>query len=104
MEKQELIETLKAQYSKDIRKQLVHSLLEAEEANDMAQQYKLMNQIFSYVLAQLNWTMASNANEWDDRPLEVMAETFPKIKKSKWYKEQTLATKKRIDVEMGDIE
>jgi hypothetical protein len=32
--KNALIETLKAQYNRDIRKQLVKSLLEAEKVND----------------------------------------------------------------------
>jgi len=104
MNKQEIIDTLKAQYSKDLRKQLVQSLRDAEQNGDTTQQYKLMNQIFSCVLAQLGWTMASNVKEWDDRPLEVMQEVFPKINKTKWYKEQKLLAEKSIDVQMGEIE
>ena len=104
MNKQEIIDTLKAQYSKDLRKQLVQSLRDAEQSGDDDRQNKLMNQIFSYVLAQLGWTMASNVKEWDDRPLEVMKEVFPKINKTKWYKEQKLLAEKSIDVQMGEIE
>ncbi len=104
MNKQEIIDTLKAQYSKDLRKQLVQSLRDAEQNGDADKQNKLMNQIFSYVLAQLGWTMASNIKEWDDRPLEVMQEVFPKINKTKWYKEQKLLAEKSIDVQMGEIE
>lgn len=104
MDEKELISVLKAQYTKDIRKRLVASLRDAEQAGDADQQTKLMNQIFSYVLAQLGWTMASNVKEWDDRPLEVMKEVFPKINKTKWYKEQKLLAEKSIDVEMGEIE
>jgi hypothetical protein len=104
MNKQEIIDTLKAQYSKDLRKQLVQSLRDAEQNGDADKQNKLMNQIFSYVLAQLGWTMASNVKEWDDRPLEVMQEVFPKINKTKWYKEQKLLAEKSIDVQMGEIE
>lgn len=103
MQKEELIEILKTQYNKDIRKQLVASLLEAEADNDAEKQKKLMNQIFSYVLAQLGWTMADNAKEWDARPLEVMEEVFPKIRKTQWYKDQKLLAQKSIDVKMGDI-
>ena len=104
MNKQEIIDTLKAQYSKELRKQLVQSLRDAEQNGDADKQTKLMNQIFSYVLAQLGWTMASNVKEWDDRPLEVMQEVFPKINKTKWYKEQKLLAEQSIDVQMGEIE
>ena len=104
MDEIELIGVLKAQYSKELRKQLVQSLRDAEQSGDAEQQNKLMNQVFSYVLAQLGWTMASNVKEWDDRPLKVMQEVFPKINKTKWYKEQKLLAEKSIDVQMGKIE
>ena len=100
MIKKTLIETLKAQYSRDIRKQLVKSLLEAEKEKDTEKQYKLMNQIFSYVLAQLNWSMPSGTEDWDPTPLEVMHEVFPKIMASQWYQEQQLMAKQHIDVMM----
>jgi len=99
MNKTEIINTLKAQYSRDIRKQLVRSLLEAEKEDDTLKQYKLINQIFSYVLSQLGWKMAKSTEQWDFTPLEVMDEVFPKITTSKWYKEQQLLTKKHIDVD-----
>jgi len=100
MTKEEIIETLKAQYSRDVRKQLVKSLLEAEKNDDTLKQYTLMNQIFSHVLAQLNWSMPRGTEEWDSTPLEVMHEVFPKIMASKWYQEQQLMTKQPIDVMM----
>ena len=104
MNKQEIIDTLKTQYSRDIRKQLVRSLLDAEKEEDTLTQYKLMNQIFSYVLAQLGWTMSQNAESWDASPLEVMDEVFPKITTSKWYDEQKVLTTKDIDVMMDKTE
>ena len=104
MTRQEIIETLKAQYNREIRKQLVKSLLEAEKENDTEQQYKLINQIFSYVLAQLNWTMSKDTEEWDTTPLEVMHEVFPKIVATAWYQEQQLLAKKHIDVKMDSTE
>lgn len=100
MNKDELIQTLKAQYSKDIRKQLTKSLLEAETNNDTDVQYKLMNQIFSYVLAQLGWEMSENVKGWDSTPLDVMTEVFPKIAKSKWFKEQHINVDENIDILM----
>ena len=101
MTKEELIETLKAQYSRDIRKQLVKSLLEAEKEKDTDKQYKLMNQVFSYVLAQLGWSMPSGTEDWDPTPLEVMHEVFPKIMASKWYQGATTYGKTaHIDVMM----
>jgi len=99
-----LIAALKAQYNRDIRKQLVKSLIEAEKAEDTDKQYKLMNQIFSYVLAQMGWTIASNTKEWDANatPLEVMDEVFPKITSTQWYNEQKLLTNKTIDVRIDN--
>ena len=93
-------ETLKAQYSRDMRKQLVKSLLEAEKEKDTDKQYKLMNQIFSYVLAQFNWSMPKGTEDWDPTPREVMYEVFPKLMSSKWYQEQQLMAKQHINVMM----
>jgi len=104
MNKNEIIETLKAQYNRDLRKQLVRALLNAEKENNTDKQYKLMNQIFSYVLSQLGWTMAANTENWDPTPLEVMDEVFPKITTSKWFMEQKLTTKKQIDLKMDETE
>jgi hypothetical protein len=104
MNKNEIIETLKSQYNRDLRKQLVRTLLDAEKENNTDKQYKLMNQIFSYVLSQLGWTMAANTENWDPTPLEVMDEVFPKITTSKWFMEQKLITKKHIDLKMGNPE
>ena len=107
MNKIGLIDTLKAQYNRDLRKQLVKSLLDAEKSKDssvITKQYKLINQIFSYVLSELGWTMAENTENWDSTPLDVMTEVFPKIKTSEWYKEQHISVDKNIDVDMGDLE
>ena len=104
MNKSEIIKMLKAQYSRDLRKQLVKSLLEAEKNKNTAQQYKLMNQIFSYVISELGWTMAVSTEKWDSTPLDIMSETFPKIKTSKWYVEQDLSVNRSINVVMGKPE
>jgi hypothetical protein len=104
MNRSEIVETLKSQYSRDLRKQLVKSLLEAEKNKDTTQQYKVMNQIFSYVISELGWTMAANTTKWDSTPLEIMSETFPKIKTSKWYEEQDLSVNRSIDVVVGSPE
>jgi len=102
MNKNEIIETLKSQYNRDLRKQLVRSLLDAEKHKDTTQQYKLMNQIFSYVISQLGWTMAANTTSWDNTPLDIMSEVFPKIKTSQWYSEQDLNIDTNIDVVIGN--
>jgi len=104
MDKQEIIETLKSQYNRDLRKQIVRSLLDAEKEKDTDKQYKLINQIFSYVLAELGWTMAKNTQNWDRTPLEVMTEVFPKIKTSEWYKEQHITVDENINVLMDKTE
>jgi len=99
MKNTEIIETLKNTYPRDIRKKIVKTLLTEEKEHDKAD-YTLINQIFSYVLNQLGWNMVENTEQWDNKPLEVMKESFPKIESTKWYQEQILTTTKMIEVEM----
>ena len=103
MKKQEIIDTLKAQYNRDIRKQLVRTLVDAEKENNTLNSYKLINQIFSYVLAELGWSMADNTKNWNNSPLEIMKEVFPRITDAQWYKEQQLLTDRSINVQMDDM-
>jgi DNA-binding ferritin-like protein len=107
MKKNEIIDTLKAQYNRDLRKQLVKSILDAEVSKDsslITQKYKLINQIFSYVISELGWTMAENTKNWDSTPLDIMSDVFPKIKKSQWYKEQQISVDQNIGVMMDNPE
>jgi hypothetical protein len=100
---EEIIKTLKTQYPRDVRKQLVKSILQNEKDNVLQateQQYIIMGQIFSYVLKELNWTMPTNSNEVDMKPLKIMEEVFPKIETTKWYKNQILTAKKNIGLKI----
>jgi len=97
MKKSEIITTLKAHYDKETRKQLVKSILQNENQDDEAE-YKIINQIFSYVLKELNWNMSANAEEWDNKPLEIMEEVFPKVESTKWYQDQHITATKEINV------
>lgn len=99
MEKAEIIETLKSNYNRDLRKQVVKTILSSEKENK-SPDYKIINQIFSYVLKELNWNIADNNKDWDNTPLDIMEEAFPKLESSKWYKEQILTAKKMIELEM----
>lgn len=65
-------------------------------------QYKIINQIFSYVIKQSNWKISQNSNNLDTKPLKVMLEVFPKLSSTKWYKKQNIFVKSDIDVVMGD--
>lgn len=103
MNKETIIDQLKAQYPRDLRKQLVKTILSNEKSDDKIatkKSYNLMNQIFSYVLKECNWSMTDNSKNWDNTPLEIMTEIFPKLETTQWYKEQGLTTKRDIDVEM----
>lgn len=101
MKKEEIINTLKETYNRDLRKQVVKKIL-AEESESDKPNYKIINQIFSYVLKELNWTMAKSTKEWDNTPLEIMEEAFPKLETTKWYNEQILTAKKMIEMEMRE--
>ena len=103
MQKNKIINELKAQYPRDLRKQLVKTILSNEKNDDKIateKSYNLMNQIFSYVLKECNWSMSQNSGEWDNTPLEIMTEVFPKLDTTQWYKEQGFVVKKDIDIVM----
>lgn len=99
MKKETIIQTLKDNYNRDLRKQVVKTII-ANEKQSKAPDYKIINQIFSYVLKELEWKMAENTKEWDNTPLDIMEEAFPKLESTKWFKEQILTAKKMIEMEM----
>ena len=99
MKKETIIETLKDNYNRDLRKQVVKTIITNEKQSENPD-YKIINQIFSYVLKELNWTIAANTKEWDNTPLDIMEETFPKIESTKWFNEQILTAKKMIEMEI----
>ncbi|MEA3419683.1 MAG: hypothetical protein U9Q90_09840 [Campylobacterota bacterium] len=99
MKKTEIIETLKDNYDRDLRKQVVKSIL-ASEKESKSPDYKIINQIFSYILKELNWNIADNTKDWDNTPLDIMEEAFPKLESTKWFEEQILTAKKIIELEM----
>ena len=105
MTNEEIIESIRAQYNRDLRKQLVKRLLESEKMNDrqgIQSGYNIMNQIFSYVLKERGWTIAENANRWDNSPLEILQQAFPNIESTQWYKSLELNVQKSIEVQMSE--
>ena len=97
MENQEIINALKSQYNRDLRKQIVKNILlheKNEDTQSIESSYNVINQIFSYVIAQLNWSIADNSTKWDDSPLQVMSHTFPKIESTIWFKNKQLHVRK----------
>jgi len=100
MNKQEqIIQFLKESYPRDTRKQLIKSILFEEKSKNVSKDiYKILNQIFSYVLKESSWDMAKNSKDWDASPLQIMEEVFPKIKTTKWYKEQIILTNNSIEL------
>jgi len=103
MTAEETINVLKEQYNRNLRKQLVQALLKDEKENlASAQSGHFINQIFSYVLKNANWNITHSSDEWDDKPLSIMKEVFPKIETTTWYKDKKLSTDKNIDVFVGE--
>lgn len=105
MNKEQIIETLKTHYPRDVRKQLIKSTIEIEKSENqeaIEKQYKIINQIFSYVLHESGWKMGQSSKEWNNKPLEIMVEAFPQIKTTLWYNEQTLSTTTKVDVVVGE--
>jgi len=96
---QKIVDSIKKQYSRDLRKQIVKTILNNEKRNDkedLDSSYKIINQIFSYIISQLNWSIPDNTNNWDDTPHKIIIEVFPKIETTKWFKEQQLSVSKSI--------
>lgn len=105
MTQEEIIESIKEQYNRDLRKQLVKSLLEHEKNRDQAalrSGYQIINQIFSYVLSELGWTITDNASKWDTTPLDIMRASFPKLETTQWFAQQQLNVQKSIEVKMAE--
>ena len=95
--KNEIVDKLKTAYNRDTRKQIVKSIIR-EEKSSLVPNYQIINQIFSYVLSESNWSFSPNSKKWDSLPLDIMQEVFPKIEKTKWYKQQVLEAKGSIDL------
>ena len=101
MTNKNITDAITSQYSRDLRKQIVKTIIQHEKNSDkeaLDSSYKVINQIFSYVISQLNWEMSDSSNKWDDTPLKIMSEAFPKIETTKWFKDQQLITKKSIEL------
>jgi len=92
--KNEIENKLRLAYNRDIRKQIVKSIIR-EEKNNLMPNYQIINQIFSYVLSEHNWNLSLNGKEWDSVPLDIMKDVFPKIENTKWYKQQVLVAKSK---------
>ena len=101
MNKQELIQTLKDTYPRTLRKNVVKSIQHDEKNKDTDKIYGMVNQIFSYVLKECNWDIADTSANWNNEPLLIMKEAFPKIDTTSWYKEQELFISTNIDVKVN---
>ena len=101
MKNEEIIQTLKDNYNRDTRKQLVKSMIKHEKDKNqeaLDSTYNIVNQIFSYVISELGWTFAPDSNSWNDSPLKIMLEVFPNIDKTEWFDERLLQVKGSIDL------
>ena len=103
MNRETLIETLKTHYPREVRKQLIKTILQHERDDnrlELTAQYKIINQIFSYVLHESGWRMGENSQAWDSKPLEVMSSVFPQIEDTEWYREQNIQTTQNVNIVM----
>ena len=97
MDKEKLLEDIRAHYPRDLRKQLIKTILIQEKEKNIAalkESYGLIDQIFSYVLKECDWSMADNSEAWDN----TMDKAFPKLSETKWHKDQLLFAKHAISV------
>ena len=102
---QNIVDTLKESYTRALRKEVVKNILKYEKNDDkkaLESSYKVINQIFTYIISELGWSMSKNTEGWDDTPLKIIGEVFPKIESTKWFKDQQLHVTKDINLE-GDF-
>ena len=95
---QKIIDSLKEQYTRELRKQVVKAILRDEknsDKEDLKSTYNVINQIFAYIIGELNWTISQDSNTWDDTPLKIISEVFPKLETTKWFKDQQLSVTKK---------
>ncbi|MEA2099975.1 MAG: hypothetical protein U9P72_07585 [Campylobacterota bacterium] len=93
---EKIISTIKEKYNRNLRKQIVKSIQISEKNNDqenLESSYKTINLILSYIISELKWRIANSSGSWDDTPLKIMREAFPKIETTKWFKDQQLCVK-----------
>jgi len=105
MMREEIIDAIKERYSRDLRKQVVKSMLKNEKEKDklaLESSYKVINQIFSYIISELNWNISQSTSNWDDTPLKIIKEVFPKVETTQWFKDLELQVTKSINLE-GDV-
>ena len=103
-QQEQIITFLKEQYKRDLRKQIVKAIQDAEaDKTTQNNAYNLINQIFSYVLQELGWNLAKSSKEWDDTPMQIMKEVFPKLEQTRWYQEQQLSIEKVIEVQNNTL-
>jgi hypothetical protein len=95
--KTEIIQTIKTNYNRDLRKQVVKTIQE-EEKKDTEPNYDVINQILSYIIKELDWKAVKDTQSWDHTPLDIVEETFPKIKTTIWFKIQVDTIKQMIDI------
>lgn len=94
-----IVALLKQRYKRDVRKQLVKAMQDAESDKTVQNNaHQLIAQIFSFALQELGWDFVTNSQEWDDTPLQIMQEVFPKIEQTQWFEEQQLTTKGNIPI------
>jgi hypothetical protein len=98
--KTKIIQTLKNTYNRNLRKQVVKTILEQEHEQDKADD-KIIEQIFLFVLKELDWKVPENPKDWDYTPLHIMEEAFPNIQKTKWFQVQVRTAEKLIEMEMN---
>lgn len=93
---EQIINTLKETYKRDIRKQIVKSLIIHEKNDDkeaLKSSHNILNQIFTYIISELRWKISPSSGSWDDTPLKIIAEVFPKLETTQWFKDQHINIK-----------
>ncbi len=43
-----------------------------------------------YIIGELSWKISPSTKSWDDTPLKIMSEVFPKIETTQWFQDQKI--------------
>jgi len=99
-----IIDTIKAKYDRNSRKELIKKIQKLEKAKDypnLQGGYQILHQIFVYILKELNWDISNRTLEWNKAPIEILEASLPQIEQTQWYAGLRMSIQAHMDGKEG---
>lgn len=104
MTNEAIIDTIKAKYDRNTRKDLIKNIQKFEKAKDyqnLQGGYQILHQLFAYILKELKWDIKDRSLEWDKAPIEILEASLPQIEQTQWYAGLRMSIQAHIDGKEG---